>query len=62
MTERATATVEAERAADVVRWAQGEVTDGRLERYALKPASLEDVYVALVGEPHASEAMTAVAA
>ena len=59
---RATATVEAARAADMVRWAQGEVTDGRLERYALKPASLEDVYVALVGEPHASEAMTAVAA
>ena len=59
---RATATVEAERAADMVRWAQGEVTDGRLERYALKPASLEDVYVALVGEPHASEAMAAVAA
>ena len=26
------------------------------------PASLEDVYVALVGEPHVSEAMTAVAA
>ena len=47
---RATATVPAADAADVVRWAQDEVTAGRIERYALTPASLEDVYVQLVGE------------
>ncbi|MBO0898973.1 ABC transporter ATP-binding protein [Cellulomonas sp. zg-ZUI222] len=48
---RATATVPSDAAADVVRWAQAEVEAGRLERYALTPASLEDVYVQLVGEP-----------
>ncbi|MBF0688453.1 MAG: ABC transporter ATP-binding protein [Cellulomonas sp.] len=48
---RATATVPSDAAADVVRWAQDEVEAGRLERYALTPASLEDVYVQLVGEP-----------
>ncbi len=48
---RATATVPSDAAADVVRWAQAEVDEGRLERYALTPASLEDVYVQLVGEP-----------
>ncbi|UZN03023.1 ABC transporter ATP-binding protein [Cellulomonas sp. S1-8] len=46
---RSTATVPADAAADVVRWAQDEVDAGRLERYALTPASLEDVYVKLVG-------------
>ncbi|UCN15004.1 ABC transporter ATP-binding protein [Cellulomonas iranensis] len=48
---RATAAVPADAAAEVVRWAQDEVEAGRLERYALTPASLEDVYVQLVGEP-----------
>lgn len=47
---RATGTVRAEDASDVVRWAQSEVESGRLERYALTPASLEDVYVTLVGD------------
>jgi ABC-2 type transport system ATP-binding protein len=49
---RATGTVRAQDAADVVRWAQDEVGAGRLERYALTPASLEDVYVSLVGDEH----------
>ncbi|GAA4623058.1 ABC transporter ATP-binding protein [Cellulomonas oligotrophica] len=47
---REAGTVPAARAADVVAWAQAEVEAGRLERYALTPASLEDVYVALVGD------------
>jgi ABC-2 type transport system ATP-binding protein len=42
-------------AAEVVRWAQGEVAAHRLERYALTPASLEDVYVDLVGHEHAPQ-------
>ncbi len=53
---RETGTVRAEDAAEVVRWAQDEVAAGRLERYALTPASLEDVYVALVGDEHAADA------
>ena len=47
---RATATVPAEAAADVVRWAQGLVETGTVERYSLTAASLEDVYVRLVGD------------
>ncbi|WP_182112397.1 MULTISPECIES: ABC transporter ATP-binding protein [unclassified Actinotalea] len=47
---RAAGVVPADRAADVVAWAQAQVDSGRAERYALTPASLEDVYVHLVGE------------
>ena len=43
----------AEHAADVVRWAQGQVENGVVERYALAAASLEDVYVRLVGSDQA---------
>lgn len=53
---RETGTVRAEDAAEVVRWAQAEVAAGRLERYALTPASLEDVYVELVGDEHPADA------
>jgi ABC-2 type transport system ATP-binding protein len=54
--------VPAHEAAEVVRWAQAEVEAGRLERYALTPASLEDVYVDLVGEEqHATGAATGTA-
>jgi ABC-2 type transport system ATP-binding protein len=56
---RETGTVRADDAAEVVRWAQGEVAAGRLERYALTPASLEDVYVDLVGHEHAGASATA---
>lgn len=49
---RALGTVVAASAADVVRWAQGRVETGAVERYALTPASLEDVYVRLVGTGH----------
>ncbi len=52
---RAAGTVPAAAAAEVVRWAQAEVAAGRLERYGLTPASLEDVYVALVGRPHEAQ-------
>ncbi|WP_159809815.1 ABC transporter ATP-binding protein [Cellulomonas citrea] len=45
---RATTTVPADRAAATVQWAADEQTAGRIERYALAPASLEDVYVDLV--------------
>ena len=46
---RAAATVPAGRAAEVVAWAQGEVDARRVERYALAPTSLEEIYVQLVG-------------
>ncbi|HEY3438551.1 MAG TPA: ABC transporter ATP-binding protein, partial [Actinotalea sp.] len=46
---RAAGTVPADRASDVVSWAQAQVDVGRVERYALAPASLEEVYVRLVG-------------
>lgn len=46
---RATALVPAARAAELVRWAGAQVESGRAERYALAPASLEDVYIDLVG-------------
>lgn len=36
-------------AADFVSWAQAGVDARRIERYALTPASLEDVYIQLVG-------------
>lgn len=53
--QRAVATVPAAHAADVVSWAQSRVDAGTLERYALVPASLEDVYLTLVGsEPDAA--------
>lgn len=48
---RATASVPATEAAAAVQWASDELAAGRLERYALTPASLEDVYVDLVGDP-----------
>lgn len=51
---RLSGTIPADAAPDVVRWAQAEVTAGRIERYALTPASLEDVYVQLVGHDRAA--------
>ncbi|WP_250445907.1 ABC transporter ATP-binding protein [Actinotalea sp. C106] len=45
---REAASVPAEDAAEVVRWAQRQVQQGAIERYSLVPASLEDVYVDLV--------------
>ncbi|MGV8978862.1 MAG: ABC transporter ATP-binding protein [Cellulomonas sp.] len=62
---RAAGTVPAESAADVVRWAQSRVEMGVVERYALTAASLEDVYVRLVGAgraPVATDADPVVAA
>lgn len=56
---RETGTVDADAAAEVVRWAQSEVEAGRLERYALTPASLEDVYIRLVGDEHHGQAVGA---
>lgn len=47
--QRAVGQVDAADAAALVGWAQGQVEARRLERYALVPASLEDVYVRLVG-------------
>lgn len=55
---RARAAVPAGRAAEAVAWAQDAVDRGDLDRYSVTPASLEDVYVDLVGaasENHASE-------
>jgi ABC-2 type transport system ATP-binding protein len=46
---RTSALVPSARAAELVRWAGAQVTAGRAERYALAPASLEDVYIDLVG-------------
>jgi ABC-2 type transport system ATP-binding protein len=58
---RATGTLPAESAADVVRWAQDHVQLGTVERYGLAAASLEDVYIRLVGPdrgPVSAEAST----
>ncbi|MCL2468125.1 MAG: ABC transporter ATP-binding protein [Micrococcales bacterium] len=49
---RATAEVPVDEAAAVVAWAGEALAAGQIERYALTPASLEDVYIALV-EPEA---------
>lgn len=46
---RARASVPAARAAEAVAWAQDAVDRGDLDRYSVTPASLEDVYVELVG-------------
>lgn len=46
---RAVGTVRPDDAAGFVTWAQVEVDAGRIERYALTPASLEEVYLQLVG-------------
>jgi ABC-2 type transport system ATP-binding protein len=56
---RATATVRSEGAADVVRWAQSRVDSGGVERYSLTAASLEDVYIQLVGSEPAHDAVAA---
>lgn len=45
--------VAADRAAEIVAWASARVAEGRIERYALSPASLEDVYIDIVS--HAEE-------
>jgi ABC-2 type transport system ATP-binding protein len=55
---RITGTVRPDDAADFVRWAQGQVDAKLIERYALTPASLEDVYVQLVGTDHPGEHAT----
>lgn len=57
--QREVASVPAHAAAEVVQWAQAEVESGRLERYALTPASLEDVYVDLVSGRHSKEEVAA---
>ncbi|MCV2393721.1 ABC transporter ATP-binding protein [Actinotalea sp. M2MS4P-6] len=59
--QRAVAQVAAKNAAGVVAWAQQQVEAGRLERYALVPASLEDVYIGLVGPEANREAEGGVA-
>jgi len=46
---RITGTVRPDDAADFVSWAQGQVDARRIEGFALTPASLEDVYIRLVG-------------
>lgn len=48
----ASATLKSASASRVVAWAQEEIASGRLEQFALKPASLEDVYVELAGTTH----------
>lgn len=58
---RESGTVPTEHATAVVHWAQEQVDAGYLERYSLTPASLEDVYVQLVGHERQHEAEEAVA-
>lgn len=43
--------VSADRAAEIVAWATARVADDRIERYALSPASLEDIYIDIVSQP-----------
>ncbi|NCT91588.1 ABC transporter ATP-binding protein [Cellulomonas sp. APG4] len=59
---RESASIATEDAAEVVRWAQHQVDQGVIERYSLVPASLEDVYVELVGAEHAGASAEEVAA
>ncbi|MCL2089983.1 MAG: ABC transporter ATP-binding protein [Micrococcales bacterium] len=47
---RATAAIGTDQAAAVVGWAAQALAAGQIERYALTPASLEDVYVEMVDE------------
>ncbi|MDQ3156244.1 MAG: ATP-binding cassette domain-containing protein [Actinomycetota bacterium] len=49
---RASGTVPASAAADLVRWAQDHVEAASIERYSLAPASLEDAYIHLAGAEH----------
>ncbi len=49
--QRHVATVPAAAAGQAVAWAQSLQRAGRIEEYRLGPASLEDVYVELVGRP-----------
>jgi len=51
--QRHVATVHASSAAEAVGWADSLQRAGRVEEYRLGPATLEDVYVALVGRPDA---------
>lgn len=53
---RARATVRAEDAAEAVTWAQACVESGSIDRYAITPASLEDIYIQLVGTPSGAPA------
>jgi ABC-2 type transport system ATP-binding protein len=46
--QRISGTVAAERAAEAASWSQSLHASGRLEEFTLAPATLEDVYVALV--------------
>lgn len=46
---QATVPVPAARGAECVAWAQSAVSRGEIERFSLTPASLEDVYLELVG-------------
>jgi len=52
--QRITGTVPAAHAADAAAWAQSLHEAGRLEEFALGPATLEDVYVALVDRADAA--------
>jgi ABC-2 type transport system ATP-binding protein len=54
---RVTGTVQPDDAVAFVRWAQAHVDSATIERYALTPASLEDVYIQLVGTDHAADAV-----
>ncbi|MEB0001032.1 MULTISPECIES: ABC transporter ATP-binding protein [unclassified Cryobacterium] len=54
-----TGTVRPDHAVDFVQWAQAHVHSGGIERYALTPASLEDVYIQLVGTDHATDSPNA---
>ena len=51
--QRHLATVAASAAAAAVGWAAAAKLDGTFEEYRLGPATLEDVYVELVGRPDA---------
>lgn len=44
------ATIPADRASEMVEWAAAQLEFGKIERYALVPVSLEDVYVDMVAE------------
>ena len=50
-----TTSISVSRATEMVEWASSNLESGQIERYALVPVSLEDVYVDIVGQKEAEQ-------
>ncbi len=53
---RVVATIAPHEAADAIAWAQRERMAGRVDQFAVNPASLEDVYIGLLGQKEVDRA------